>query len=467
MAIYQRLTERVLASGVTSDDLIHIVIPSDVSQDPDGSSYKAKISQLIPIFSGLTFSGGASNCITDLYVSNIHSCSPLVINPLDEGNVYFGSTSGVTIDVTNSRLGIGTETPQYPLDILGVNSRFYYDPTSLGGLTILSGGTNIPRQAILIPSYLSKPAAGGSLGIRTWDDVTYQYYGNNGDMFLYAGNDINSLNIINGPGTLTDDSIKFYAGTYPNLNPAQMTIFGTGTTKGYVGIGTETPKEKLHVSGNTIISSGLTASTLNISSTPTTDTDLPVNYLTRDVLTGEVKVKTIPGPTVYGLFAQTGDSVAVSATTVESTIIDGGVGTLIVPANGFSVGDSFRADFGGLLSAKNNDTLRIRVKTIGGVILADSLAQTMTTSVNDVFQFTVNFTIRNVGVAGVADIVSLGVFHTTKQSNGTPAGFAFNTVNNTTFDTTISNTLTVTAEWSSNSPLNSIYSDIFVLNKIY
>ena len=28
-------------------------------------------------------------------------------------------------------------------------------------------------------------------------------------------------------------------------------------------------------------------------------------------------------------------------------------------------------------------------------------------------------------------------------------------------------TLSVTAEWSSNSALNSIYTDIFVLNKIY
>lgn len=173
-----------------------------------------------------------------------------------------------------------------------------------------------------------------------------------------------------------------------------------------------------------------------------------------------------PFPTVFGLFAQTGDSVSVSATTVETTIIDGGVGTLTVGANQFQIGDSFRADFGGLLSAKNNDTLRIRVKT-GSVVLADSGPQTMTTSNNDVWQFSVNFTVRQLGVAGVADIVALGVFHTTKQSNGSQTGFAFNTVNNTTFDTTISNTLNVTAQWSSNSIENSIYSDIFVLNKIY
>ena len=173
-----------------------------------------------------------------------------------------------------------------------------------------------------------------------------------------------------------------------------------------------------------------------------------------------------PFPTVYGLFAQTGNSVSVSATTVETTIIDGGVGTLTVGANQFQIGDSFRADFGGLLSAKNNDTLRIRVKA-GSVILADSGPQTMVASVDDVWQFSINFTVRNVGGTGTAEIVSLGVFHTTKQSNNNQGGFAFNTVNNTTFDTTISNTLDVTAQWSSNSTDNSIYSDIFVLNKIY
>lgn len=185
-------------------------------------------------------------------------------------------------------------------------------------------------------------------------------------------------------------------------------------------------------------------------------------------VTYRVKNSTLaPFPTVYGLFAQTGNSVAVSATTVETTVIDGGVGTLTVGANQFQIGDSFRADFGGLMSARNGDDITIRVKTTDGVILADSGPQNMDGAVNDVWQFSVNFTIRQTGVAGVAEIVSLGVFHTTKQSNSSQTGFAFNTVNNTTFDTTVSNTLDVTAQFSTNSVLNSIYSDIFVLNKIY
>jgi hypothetical protein len=221
----------------------------------------------------------------------------------------------------------------------------------------------------------------------------------------------------------------------------------------------------LNVTSNTTLSA-TTASTLTLSTVLINSTSPPDYYLVRDPTSGLIKQKVVAGPTVYGLFAQTGNSVAVSATTIESTLIDGGIGSLSVPASGFSIGDSFRADFGGVFSAKNNDTLRIRIKS-GSVVLADSGVQTMVTTINDVWQLTLNFTIRQIGGAGVADIVTLGVFHSTKQSNNTPLGFAFNSVNNTTFDTTISNTLDVTAQWSSNSPLNSIYSDIFILNKIY
>lgn len=173
-----------------------------------------------------------------------------------------------------------------------------------------------------------------------------------------------------------------------------------------------------------------------------------------------------PFPTVFGLYAQTGNSVVVSGTTSELSLIGGGVGTLSVGSNQFQVGDSYRTDFGGYLSTKNNDTMRIRVKS-GSVLIADSGAQTMVAATNDIWQLSINFTIRSLGSAGNASIVTLCAFHTTKQANNTQGGFAFNNVNNTTFDTTISNTLDVTVQFSSSDSQNSIYSDIFVLNKIY
>lgn len=172
--------------------------------------------------------------------------------------------------------------------------------------------------------------------------------------------------------------------------------------------------------------------------------------------------------TVYGLYSQTANSALITGTIVESTLIGAGVGGLSVPANGFFVGGSFRAEFGGVLNTANNQTIRIRVKTAAGVVFLDSLVQNISGSVtNGIWTLSVNFTIRQIGGIGVASIASLGRFTYAKTVNGTVEGFGFNTVNSTTFNTTIPNTLDVTAQFGSNNSGNSMYSDVFVLNKIY
>jgi hypothetical protein len=174
-----------------------------------------------------------------------------------------------------------------------------------------------------------------------------------------------------------------------------------------------------------------------------------------------------PAATNYGLFAQTANSTIITNTTVESSLINGGIGSLTVPANGFKVGDSFRAVLGGVMNANNNQRITIRVDA-GPIVLLDSGLQNLGSSIiNDVWSLNIDFTIRAIGPAGVASIVSLGSFHYTKTNNSSVQGFGFNVVNNTTFDTTISTTLDVTAQWQNASTGNTIYSDIFILNKIY
>lgn len=167
-----------------------------------------------------------------------------------------------------------------------------------------------------------------------------------------------------------------------------------------------------------------------------------------------------------GLFAQTANSTPITNTIVETSLINGGVGSLSVPANGFKVGDSFRAVMAGILNVANNQTIRIRVKS-GSVVLLDSGNQPITNINNDIFSLNIDFTVRQLGGPGVASIVSLGTFHYAKTSNASVQGFAFNQVNSTTFDTTVSNTLSITVQWGAADPGNSIYSDIFILNKTY
>ena len=173
-----------------------------------------------------------------------------------------------------------------------------------------------------------------------------------------------------------------------------------------------------------------------------------------------------PNPYVTGLFSQTGDSVVISATTTESTLIGLGVGSLQIPANGFKVGDSFSGRIVGHISSRNNDTIRIRVKT-GSVVLGDSGLITMPQTTNKHYTIDCNFTIRSIGIAGVASIVTGLVFTYSKDASNAFEGSDFSTINNTTFDTTVANTLNITVQWGAAEVQNSIYSEYLVLNKVY
>jgi len=203
--------------------------------------------QLSGLTGGGTFTGNTSgDCITDIHVSKIHSCSPLNINPLDEGNVYFGSTSGVTIDIINSRIGIG-RTPDYPLDMTIGSSRLFTSSEVSGNAVRFSGNTTGLTQFLIYDS----DGAGISFGQRNSSDSFYTGYGEQGDGFLYSSEDQNGLNIISQPGTGTDDYIRFFAGQGAGAGGIpDLYIHGTGSTKGYVAIGHSEPTEKLDVAGN-------------------------------------------------------------------------------------------------------------------------------------------------------------------------------------------------------------------------
>ena len=170
--------------------------------------------------------------------------------------------------------------------------------------------------------------------------------------------------------------------------------------------------------------------------------------------------------TAYGLYAQTVSSTPITATIVESTLIGAGVGALTVPANGFFVGGSFNAKLNGHISCVGSATIQIKIKA-NSVVLGDTGIIALDTTTNKHWQIDLNFTIRNIGGVGVGSIVSSGFFGYIKNSGNNFEGANFITINNTTFDTTISNTLVVTAQWTTNNAGNSIYSDVFVLNKIY
>lgn len=173
-----------------------------------------------------------------------------------------------------------------------------------------------------------------------------------------------------------------------------------------------------------------------------------------------------PGTSNFGLYAQTANSTPITATTSERSLIDGGVGTLSLPANAFSIGDSFLASMTGIISSANNETIRIKVKS-GSVILGDSGLITLPQTTVKHFDLRIVFTIRQIGAAGTASIAVAGEFTYSKDASNAFEGSDFSTINTTTFDTTTSNTLDITAQWGSTNAANIIYSEIFILNKTY
>jgi hypothetical protein len=104
----------------------------------DGSTYSSVITTTDIRVSGLTYSGNvltlsqtdgsefnvtipqftgntSGDCITDIYVSNVNSCSPLHIQPNSNGNVLIGENGGVNV-------GIGTTSPTAKLHVIGQGS---------------------------------------------------------------------------------------------------------------------------------------------------------------------------------------------------------------------------------------------------------------------------------------------------------------------------------------------------------
>lgn len=168
--------------------------------------------------------------------------------------------------------------------------------------------------------------------------------------------------------------------------------------------------------------------------------------------------------TSYGLFNQTGSFDGVSNTLSEETLIGDGIGTLSVPANGFRQGDAYRANFSGTCVFHNGDSLRIRVKA-DGILLADTGIITLTRADAERWNLTVDFSIHQIGTAGVARLASTGIFQYTQHASNTLSGKNFGFINDTTFDTTINNELEVTAQFDHDD--NTISTDIFTLQKTF
>jgi len=255
------LTSRTFATGASLNDLIHIVITGDTSQSASGSSYKASLSQLVPLFggspdvyltggtavssggtltftnstggtftvSGLTtpFTGGSGNCITSFYTENIHACSNeiTVHNRVQstgsdaQGTLSFafGNNTQALSNYTHAE-GSGTIASGITSHAEGENTLAFGNASHAEGKTTIAIGTYSHAEGYRTLAGTNKGylATGLTAGViylsSSYGDITTEY---TSDDYVYI-NDVSYAN------TLTETYRKVSGATF---NGSQTIIY--------------------------------------------------------------------------------------------------------------------------------------------------------------------------------------------------------------------------------------------------
>lgn len=148
------------------------------------------------------------------------------------------TTSGLYWDTANKRLGVGTNSPSTPLDVLNSNGSAYINATSYreyalgGGLQFLHA-----RGTLVSPSALQVGDVGGSIYFKGYD----------GGSFLNMAAIQSVMDSTPVSGTNLTGTLSFFTTPSSSLNvPLERMRISSG---GNVGIGTQSPTTPLQVSG--------------------------------------------------------------------------------------------------------------------------------------------------------------------------------------------------------------------------
>jgi hypothetical protein len=166
-----------------------------------------------------------------------------------------------------------------------------------------------------------------------------------------------------------------------------------------------------------------------------------------------------------GVYMTTSNSTAITATLAETSLLLGATfaGSLAVPANTFQIA-SYHLNLSGEFSSANGDTLTLKIKTNATIL--STFVINLTGTVGEFYELEGDFSIRKLGVAGVSEIS--GNFDFSYSDTVVfLRGSRECVVNTTTFDTTISNSLDATAQFSSNNASNRIQTLQAILTRIY
>jgi hypothetical protein len=210
--------------------------------------------------------GGSGNYMNDSGSSLIAGGDGNVMDTSDHSAIVGGVTNVIDNALRSVILGgqniTGTTDDTVYMNNLYITQanggNYYSDMDNSSGPTVVLSGSSSDLTRLTVTE-----GSGSSfgLGIRGATEVSFPGYGKQGDAYIYSTIGNNGINIISAAGSGTDDYIRFYAGgDASTLTNSDLMIVGSGLTRGNVGIGTDTPTEKLDIDGNLKVSGEITAS---------------------------------------------------------------------------------------------------------------------------------------------------------------------------------------------------------------
>ena len=355
------LTDRILASGVTPNDLIHIVITGDTSQNPAGSSYKATMGQVLDLINPTTITGGTYNSAT--------------------GTITFFNDNGGSFNVTGLVTGYtNTAVTAFTYNNANTFTVLENDGTShsatfnvITGLTI-NGNLNVTgttsSRIISATTYQNLPIDIRVTGA-TYSNNTFTYTNNTGGTFSVLFNTMTGLTI-NG---------NLSATTYQNL-PTDIRVTG-GTYSGGTAIFTNNTGGTFSVSGFTTPFTGNTSGTC-----------ISNLYVTNVIGCSPLRIQPNSTDPVY--ISQSGGNVAIGTPTLD------GVAPEALVVSGSST-TSYNLIVG-RANVNNYAQLNIVNKSTGNTSSADVVATNNTgTELVNFIDMGINGSNYSAGIIGVAN----------------------------------------------------------------
>jgi hypothetical protein len=141
------------------------------------------------------------------------------------------------------------------------------------------------------------------------------------------------------------------------------------------------------------------------------------------------------------IFVQTADG-TVTNDTAELPLTSSGEGSLVLPANFFKAGRSLHIYGKGIHSSSGGGTLTLKIK-LGSTVILTTGAIASGNDTDAQFDIDALLTCRTMGASGT--VAAAGHY---EEDGGSPSTFEMVNLSPVTLNTTISQTLSITAQWS-------------------